>query len=180
MSGAVTHPIAHTPPRHSRVGGNPACSMLSSATNSTTHRPSPRRRPGPSRRQACGLPLKCPHAGAYWVPASAGMTIEGVDGPTTRTLRSTDRLSRPTPTAKPRSTDAQSCIFTVRLWSSVVQKRTNPFRPLSEISAKLSPRSRVGIDSLHRRTNSEIMTSDWCSEAGWGRRRFPSGQAGKV
>ena len=36
------------------------------------------------------------------------------------------------------------------------------------------------VNHQHRRTKCEIMTSDWCSEAGWFGCRSGSGQAGKV
>ena len=48
------------------------------------------------------------------------------------------------------------------------RKFTNPFRRLSEKCRSLSPLVRMGVDSPHRRPISEIMTSDWDGEAGWG------------
>ena len=99
---------------------------------------------------------------------------------TTGTLRSHDRLSRPALQPDHASTTLNHVLFVVRLWSSVVQKMRNRFRPLSEFSAKLSPRWAVDVESGHRRTKREIMTSDWCSEAGWFGCRSGAGQAGKV
>ena len=106
--------------------------------------------------------------------------IVWVDGLTTRTLRSTDRSSRPVPTARPHPSDAKPRTFTVICRSSMVHQNRNPFRRLSEMCGKLSPRSQPSVESLHRRTKCEIMTSDWCSEAGWFGCRSGSGQAGKV
>ena len=70
--------------------------------------------------------------------------------------------------------------FRVSFASSVVHEFRNRFRPLSEICTSLSPRVPTAIDFPHRRTESEIMTSDWCGEAGWFGCRFEPGQAGKV
>jgi hypothetical protein len=99
---------------------------------------------------------------------------------TTRTLRSANRLSRPAPTPHDALPHTTSHTFVVICRSSAVHRNRFPFRPLSEISPKLSPRSVGEVDSGHRRTKCEIMTSDWCSEAGWFGCRFEPGQAGKV
>jgi hypothetical protein len=64
-----------------------------------------------------------------------------------------------------------------QLW---FRKSTNRFSPLSEKWVCLSPHDPAAVDSPHRRTESEIMTSDWCSEAGWFGCRSGSGQAGRV
>ena len=83
-------------------------------------------------------------------------------------------------THKARNCTPKTRWFAFRTSSAAIHLFANPFRPLSEICAGLSPHSQPVVNSTHRRTNSEIMTSDWCSEAGWFGCRFDPGQAGKV
>ena len=111
--------------------------------------------------------------------AFAGMTPNRWIGRCTA-RHARDRLSRPAPTSHHNLPHAKPRPLVVSCRSSVVHQNHNPFRPLSEMRGKLSPRSSVDVDSLHRRTRREIMTSDWRSEAGWSGCRSGSGQAGKV
>ena len=89
-------------------------------------------------------------------PRLRGDDTEWVDGLATRKLRSTDRSSWPAATPNHAQNHAQWRTFAVRLQSSTVHQNRNPFRPLSEFSPKLSPRSVAEVESRHRRTTSEV------------------------
>ena len=113
---------------------------------------------------------------------------------TTPTLDASPQGGRET-TATPRSNDRSSwaaltptCSFSCPprwiSWSSVrhpsfINSRMHS-DPCQKSAPAYPPGNRGGVNSLHRCTKCEIMTSDWCSEAGWFGRRFEPGQAGEV
>ena len=130
-----------------------------------------------------------------WVPAFAGVkssvgpsaalmvSLSNHEGVARTGPQRDDRSSWPEPTLNRTSADdftSKARCFVFRHRSPNSQQFAFPFRPLSEKCRDLSPRVLGELESLHRRTESEIMTSDWCSEAGWFGCRSGSGQAGKV